>query len=676
MSLLLFAVVCLAGAALLGAAARRPLGLVAWVALPAALGILATGTLGVLLASAGRFTPATLAGATAALVLPCAVYAVRRRPLRAHVRRVRLEASRGAREHAALAALLLATLAVYERPSEWVVADGTDAANYVVQAAHEARAGSAFLDESPPESMRALYPRAVHRVNSTSGVPTDGMRRELPFPPLFKTVLAIAILGGGIEGALYVPLVLGLLAGLVAHVAFVRIARTRAHALVGTALLLLSPLLLKSLRVTLAEVCLLLVAVTGLALLEGAAHAGGRGLAVLAGLVLGLAPLTRVDGLLLYAGGVLMIVAGGIPRAAGRRDVTRWFAAAFLAGSALSWHLAAYVTHAYLDGQLRGHAAAVGRLLLAAPLAWALAEALGLRASPRTRGALGYAAALVFALQAAQALAVRPALRYLHAPDAFVGGLRTSGGPGLATFAYATVATTLLGAGGAVLALAGRSSRFRAWVCLFLVAAVVYLDDLHHSPDPFWASRRLLASVLPLLVAGALCALELRPFTTAGLHPQPVVVLALLANLAAHDARLTVGRGIFYVGAERSFAALAASFASSDLILVDGAHPFAAPLQLGLRYQYGLDARAPYLDSLDDDDLRALFAGAARGARRIAFVAGSSAAEARLRRLFALEEHAQPLRFRHLTGGTSEAAGVDLRWLSPKPDVRADARSR
>jgi hypothetical protein len=674
--LLLLALVSLPGLALLGAAARRPLGLLDWLALPPALGILLTGTVGVLLASAGRLAPGVLALAVAALTVPLAVHALRHRPLAAHGRRIRLGARRHAREHGALALLLLAALALYERPSEWVVADGMDAGNYLVQAAAEARTGSTFMDDAPSETMKARFPRAVHVLNSTSGVLAEGTRRELPFPPLFKTVLAVTILAGGVEAALYAPLVLGLVACLVAHVALRRLARTPGHALAGTALLLLSPLALKSMRVTMAEVCLLLVAVTGLALLEMAARAGGRALAVLAGLVLSLALLARVDGLLLYAGGGLMIAAGAVPRRPGRRDIAPFFAPALLGGSALSWLLAAHTTRAYLDAQLRGHARAVSWAVCLAPVVWALAHAAAPRPSARARRILVGAAAGMFALQAVLALAVRPLRACLHAPEAFLAGLRTAGEPGLVIVAYATVLTTLLGVAGAVPALAGRDPRFRAWALLFLVAAVVYMDDLHHSPDPFWASRRLLVSVLPLFVAGALRALELRPFLTAAGTLRPAVAVALLGNLALHDARLTVGRGIFYIGADRSLSELASAFAPSDLIVVDGAHPWAAPLQLGLRYLHGLDARAPFLDSLDDDDLRALHATAVRDARRIAFVAGSPAAEARLRRLFALRERAHALRFRHLTGGTSHASDIDLRWLFPAPAVRADARPR
>jgi hypothetical protein len=663
--LLLLVLACLPGLALLGAAARRPLGLVAWLALPPALGLLLTGTLGAVLASAGRLSTMNLALATAAVAVPLAAYAIRRRPLAAHARRIRLDARRNVAEHGALALLVLAALAGYERPSEWVMADGMDAGNYLVQAAAEARSGSVFMDDAPSETMKARFPRAVHELNSTSGVPAGGGRRELPFPPLFKTVLAVAILVGGVETALRVPLLLGLLAGLVAHVALRRLCPTRGHALAGTALLLLSPLLLKAMRVTLAEVCLLLVAVTGLALLESAARSGGRALAVLAGLVLGLAVLTRVDGLLIYAGGLLMIAAGAVPRWAGRRDPTPFFAPALLLGSALAWRLSVYTTHAYLDAQLRGRAALVGGALLAMPAAWAALRLLP-RPAPRLGRLLACTAAAVFALQAVEALAVRPGL----------SGLRGPTPPGLVTFAYATVLTTLLGAGGAALVLVERAGRFRAWACLFVVGTVVYLNDLHHSPDPFWSSRRLLAGALPLLVVGTLRALELSPFLTASASLRPAVAVTLLANLAAHDARLTVGRGIYYVGADRSFARLAAAFGPSDLIVVDGAHPWAAPLQLGLRYLHGLDARAPYLDSLADDDLRALHASAARDARRAVFIPAGPAAERRLRRLFPLQERAHALRFRHLTGGSSHASDLDLRWLFPAPAVRAGARPR
>jgi hypothetical protein len=119
--LLLTALVCLPGLALLGAAARRPLGLLDWLALPPALGLLLTGTVGALLASAGRLTPAAHALAVTALTVPLAVHAVRHRPLAAHARRIRLGARQNAREHGALALLLLAALALYERPSEFVL---------------------------------------------------------------------------------------------------------------------------------------------------------------------------------------------------------------------------------------------------------------------------------------------------------------------------------------------------------------------------------------------------------------------------------------------------------------------------------------------------------------------------------------------------------------------------
>lgn len=672
--LLLFVFVSVPGLALLAAAARRPLGAVAWLALPPALGLLLAGAVGALLAAAGAFAPGTMAAAGAGLALPLAAYAVRRRPLARHVRRVRLDLARNPLEHAALAVLVLAALAAYERPSEWVVADGMDAGNYVVQAAQQARSGSAFLDDSPAETMRERFPRAVHLLNSTSGVPAGGTRRELPFPPLFKSVLALAFLVGGPRAVLFVPLVLGLLACLAAHLVLRRAARTPGHALAGTALLALSPLMLKSMRVTMAEVCLLLVAVTALALLDAAARSGGRALAVLSGLVLAAAPLARVDGLLLLAGAALMIAAGAVPRLRGRRDPAPYFAPALAAGSAAAWLLSSYTTHAYLQAQLRGHAGAVGWALAAAPVVWLAAR--GRRVSPGARRLLLAGGALLFAVQASHALAVRPALALGRHQASLADGLRAAAGPGPVVVAYVTVLTTVLGAAGAALALAERAGRYRSWSCLFLFAAVVYLGDLHHSPDPFWSSRRLLPGVLPLFVAGALRALELRPFVTAAGALRPAVVLALLANLAAHDARLTLGRGIFYVGADRSLGELASTFAPRDVILLDGAHPWAAPLQLGLRYLYGLDARAPFLASLDDADLRALHAGAVGDGRRLAFVAGDAAAEARLRRLFALEERARPFRFRHLTGGVARPGDVALRWLFAAPAVRADARAR
>jgi hypothetical protein len=560
--LLLLAAVALPGVFLRLAFRRHSPTLLLLVAIAPSVGILTVTTVGVALVCAGqRLSPVALLAGEAILLLPVLVLARRRGhpPFRQTLRIVWREARRRRYEYLVLALLVGTAVLAYQRPSEWVLSEGHDASNYLVQAAYHTRQASAFPGDAAPEVYAADFAHATYHLSSTVGPPGPDGLRQFPFPPLFKVLLAIAMLMGGLPWALHAPLVLGVLAALCGHQVLVRMVRRRVHALFGTALLLGSPLMLQFMRVTVSEVCLLFVSATGLALLYVAeTRAGGA----LAGLVLSLGLLVRVDALLIWAGVIAALAVGGL--AGGLKTtpaIVRAFAIAFLAGSILAWALALHTSSHYL----LGHLGRVGPWVLPTLLVTAAAygSVLACRTWPAVDRVLALRVHLAPHLTRAVAAIVAAAAAYAVIRPLWTLALwyRTRGAPlpllsdqpGGSVFVvlgYVTVLTTVAGLAGVAWVLWKEPAGWLPWTGTFLGGALLYLDDLRHSPAPYWASRRLLCTVLPLCVAGCVFVLERWAGNGALMRRRVWAGASLVAvNLVLHNARLMLGRGIDYVGA-------------------------------------------------------------------------------------------------------------------------------
>jgi hypothetical protein len=647
-SLLLLLAVAAPGLLLDRAARRRPGTLLETITLPLATGTAFVGVAALAVVCTTRLTAGALLAAEAALLLPVLPLARRGGP---HLRPALREFRRRRGEYLVLAALLAAACAVYEQPSEWVLSDGHDAANYLVQAAYHTRQPSPFPRDAPPDVYARDLPHAEFPLNSTIGPPGPDGRRQFPFPPFFKVLLAVALEFGGMRLALRVPLFLGLLAALATHATLARLVRRREHALIGTALLLGSPLLLQFMRVTLSEVCLLFVAATALAWLHAARNRAG---CVLAGLLLSLGVLVRADGVLLCAGAGAVVLTGGlVHRVPGGG---RAFGLALLCGSATALAVAWSTSSRYL----LAHLPRSGPWLLAASslagcgpvlAVWVSSRRSGSATGDRLLGFAARAAALGLAAAATQALVVWP-LEWLVRRLGSAGPLPLSihpEGQGLVILGYATTATALGGTLGAVGLFWSGARRWLPWAGTFLPGALVYLADLHHSPAPYWASRRLLATVLPLFVAGGVFLLERCAPRGMGTAGRLATATLVAANLAAHDARLVVGRGLDYLGAATSLERLAGAYGPGDVVLVDGDRPDADGLWLGLRYVHGVEALAPRLSTVSDLELDRFRERLARAGQRL-HVLPATAATARLVRSFTVEAKALELRYEHRRG--------------------------
>jgi hypothetical protein len=640
-AMLFLALIELPGTLLCLATQKRGLTLLELAVLPTSLGLLFAPTVALVLMSVDAFDLRHQVIAQALVLLPLAVFVVRRRRLHLNVSALWAEARTHRREHTALLALVLVVVAWTRPASEWVLAETMDAGNYVIQAAYQARHRSLFFTDAQPDVYALDFPGASWRMNSTSGTPVEPQRRQFPFPPFFRTLLALMLSIGGLPLLLYTPLLLGVLAALCAYLTLRATLQTPFPALLGTALLLGSPLLVQFMRVPLAEVCFLFATLLALALLALARDAESRTAGILAGLALALGLLIRADGLLVYAGGVIAIAAGLVPGARSvLRGVTRSFAGAFLFGSAAAWALAVRATSVYLDHHLRGGltAVSVGTVIVAllGTAAWA-PNAGWLRRVARVAARLmvGGVAAWAFVVLVGQPL--RDATQTLACVLAALAGRPGPGvGQGLASLAYLTLPTVLLGIYGlALVALEGEAEAL-FWATLFALGAALFLYAPFHMPDAYWTSRRSLGHLLPLLVMGSAHALRRLTARGSGLL-RSVMASFIGLSLIGHNAVITYQNGIHYQGAAASLKALAEHFAARDVVLVDGRVPLAAALQLGLRYLHDRESLAPQLDSVTDLQLAAYWSKLHAAGRGLHVLTDSTLAENRLARCFDLQ---------------------------------------
>lgn len=640
----------------LAASKRRPT-LLELLVLSPALGLLFTPALALALMALGVFDMRRLLALEAVLVLAVGAFVVRRGRQRLDLRALRDEMGARRAEYAALVGLTLAVVAWAGAPSEWVLSESMDAANYVIQAAYQAEHESLFFADAQPDVYAGDFPTAAWRLNSTSGTPRGPGEREFPFPPFFRALLALMLAIGGLPLVLHTPLLLGLLAGLCGFLALASALRTRQAALLATALMMAAPVVVQFLRVTLAELCFLLATMLALALFGLARSSGSRCAAALAGLVLALAPLIRADGLFVWAGGLLALAAGLLSPAddeGGR--LGRAFGTTFLWGSLLSWSLAAYASAAYLDGHLRGRLSLVSAALLAAALGFSLASRAGaLVVRSSWQAALRFCArALIMgvAAQAALVLLVRPLVALPRALEWLLAALYSRPSPGapdsFASLGYLTLPTVLLGTAGLVLVALEGQQETLLWGTLFALGAGVFLYAPHHMPGAYWVSRRSLGHLLPLLVLGSACALRrLEPWLTRRGPARAALWLLLLGSLLAHNALINWRSGRHYAGASESLSALAGSFPAADALLIDGRAAGADALQLGLRYLHRREALAPRLDSVSDDELLAFWRKRAAAGRSVQVVSDSADAAPRLLRLFELQSRPLALHYCH-----------------------------
>ena len=176
------------------------------------LGLLYNNLLMFLLLCIGLFSFLNFTITKIILILPFVSYIIFKKHYIFSFRFLLKDVKEHFKTYVVLILIITASIALYQRPSEWVLSEGADGSNYIVQSAYHSHNKSIFLENSQMEAYKDFFGNAEYRWNATTGFPLiDETRREFGLPPLWKMNLATAIMFSGIKLALYVPLFIGVL---------------------------------------------------------------------------------------------------------------------------------------------------------------------------------------------------------------------------------------------------------------------------------------------------------------------------------------------------------------------------------------------------------------------------------------------------------------------------------
>lgn len=516
-----------------------------WVVLVAAVGVLATALVGVVLAMAGAYANGL---ALAAGVLAAAVSVV---PLRRALPSVRGGSTAATVAVVALTGLLFAhTVADLGEH----IFTTRDPGSYLSTARWLSDGGELHVDAGS-----AVYDGIEVAYGGPGVYEVEPGVIEFQFSHGPAVVMAVGHGLLGSTGLLATSAAVGWLALLAVYLALRTVTRHAWLAVAGTVGLGVSLPILYVTRSTYSEPFVLLVVVLGVGLLLAAGRRPSLGQLALASLLLGSAQVFRIDAGL-YVIGLLLIAVHLVLLGRPRRDVLVVLACPvvpILVGS---------VDVRVFGGRYAEDLATNLRRLDAALVVLTLVALLALVAhcrvrlpdrwsglSPRWANGVGVGVAVVGGL----AWQVRPARAAFGgwAADSGIGGavatLQAANGLEVSpTRSYSELSVTSIGwyLGVAVVALgligfgliaarvaADVRSRFAPFAIVAVVAGPLYLWDTNITPDQLWASRRFVPFVLPLFVIGAVWCIDrvLTRLPTAGSRRIGVGIAAVFLVLPA-----------------------------------------------------------------------------------------------------------------------------------------------
>jgi hypothetical protein len=559
-----------------------------------AIGVASSAWVGFVLAEAGLFSLVT-----AALVVggACAVILVLgRRRASAPWRGL------AAAPHAgATVAVAVLCFALYARPGEYLLG-GRDPGIYVAAMGSIARTGGiTYVDPAvlsiPAEDLELFYrhpERPDYSWGRFMGFPLERPQsgRVVPeFFHLFPAFGAFLFQAMGVRGALATPVVFGVLGTLAALLALRRIFGA-APALLGALLLAVNVLQAWFARYPVSEPMSQFLILSGLLAFAAWEERRAPALAVLAGALLGLSLLVRIDSVLLAVPLLAWLALRRAQNALRSREAYPLvMPIAFLAGHALL-HAAFWSRKYLLEIANRPYWSQP-------PAAWLLGTALvivvilaGHRLGPRIRALLAahqaaaraaIAAALV--LLALYAYAVRPALSAWAGADGNDPARAMADSPALHALDFHKLAAhdaqslvrlgwfvTPLGLGlgllGLVIALREWQPRYLFPILTFLTFGLFYFYKIRVYADYYFAMRRFVPVVLPLLLglaAFAVTRLARRP------GPRRVIAAGLAAVLAVSFLRDTLPtlRHREWAGAVRFVDDVARRFGPQDIVIFE-----------------------------------------------------------------------------------------------------------
>ncbi|UCB47277.1 MAG: hypothetical protein JSV25_07665, partial [Spirochaetota bacterium] len=226
---------------------------------------------------------------------------------------------------------------------------------------------------------------------------------------------------------------------------------------------------------------------------------------------------------------------------------------------------------------------------------------------------------------------------------------------------YITPLITVLGAVGIVLIIFKRKEKYFLLLFVFILNALLYIYFPFHAKIFFWASRRYIYNVFPLLTVGAVFALEYfeNPIKQLNLKLiyKAIIVCTLLITLLLHNSRLTFSN-FEYIGATGSFNNFTNNFNKNDVIMINGDKKFSDALQLGLKYFYSYEALSPFFMTIADEEFKNFYYEVRKQNKRLILIFDNELLEQRMEKLFDMNYIKDQMGYYNLLNG--EKTQIDI----------------
>jgi hypothetical protein len=645
-------------------------------------GLLYNNLLMFLLLCLGLFSFLNLNLSKIALILPFAFYIAFKKKFAFHLRSLAKEVLDNYKTYILLFLIIAASIALYQRPSEWVLSEGADGSNYIVQGAYHTQHKSIFLENSQMEAYRDFFANAKFKWNATTGFPLrDDTRREFGLPPLWKMNLTTAILFSGLKLALYVPLFIGLFTAVGFYILLKRITKKELYALIGTFLLSFSPLFILYMRLPLSEIYALYVIIGSLLILYLAIEQKNKLLGVASGIAFSCIFLIRGDAIALYGGLLIFIFLCSFTNSEYfDKHIVRYFGSSFLLTSILFWLVPLYYTsREYLHWHFRKiNVTYLNVAMIAIAIIYIFLLYLDSK-SQKIKNPFKKIyyndipwkiAGIIISVYFFILLYVRQSLppgylKRLYQLVTYIPTLSISTNAFWteSILLYMTPLITVLGAVGIIVIIFKRKERYFLILFVFILNVLLYIYFPFHSSILFWASRRYIYNVFPLFTVGAVASLmyfedKIKKIDLK-LTYKTIVVCALLLVLLLHNSRMTFGN-FEYIGAADSLKHFANNFQKNDVIMIDGEKRFSDALQLGLKYYYNYEALSPFFNTITDEEFRNFYREMQKENKKLILILDNAKEKERMESLFSMNYRKDQVSYYNELNGERERIDIPI----------------
>jgi hypothetical protein len=501
----------------------------------------------------------------------------------------------------------------FSRPTEYVLHTMMDNTQYMTQAGFQLETGTLFMENNQFQKYTDDFPNAKYQLSSFDGYPREDGLREIHFPPLWRMTLAMPLYWGGLSWAVYSCFVISILSGLFFWRWIKDEFSDSVIAPLGMAVLILTPVFFHYSKLQMSEPLMVLYVIVGFYLLQRALHFESRGWAALAAVFLSSAILVKADSLMLIPTLICLPIFLLLSEKENKFKTILYFG---LINSLLNFLFFLIINYISREYYIQSYNALFLEIIRYCSLLYSVLFALLLYSEKFKNTFLRFLqnvpnywpSGLInvgFVLMLFFILIRQPEVRDWVKAFFPVNGLEVEKFFFPTYVIYPFIGLPLLIAGSVGLWLVFQTKNYRviSWLSVFLFISFMSLYDAFHSMSLFWAARRYLTSLLPLLVISFVFLFKyLRDSGDLGRKLATVTALTVLICAVAYD-YASKDQFKYSDPIIKKLDRFARKFPEKSVYFVDGERDVALSLQLAMKYYYGQEALNPDLKTIEIPEL-------------------------------------------------------------------------